>query len=90
MIIEVSKELLDFISEVEELERKECPSAYFTWLYTADGNGAVGQASHSYIYKEFDLHTYGDERNAYVRELGKWDYNNQETHELASDYESED
>lgn len=87
MNIEVSQELTKLIAEIEAMELAEVPKACFAWLYTADGTGAIGRATVSYTYKEFDISVSDGIRGAYFREMDKWEFDNLETHPLDSDYE---
>jgi hypothetical protein len=87
MNIEVNKHLLALIDTIETEERAKYSNADFSWLYSKDGNGALGFASVQYEYKQWDVWVSRDgdtvcasERYLDKYALTEWDTNKHDTY----------
>jgi hypothetical protein len=92
MNIEVNKHLLALIDTIETEERAKYSNADFSWLYSKDGNGALGFATVQYEYKQWDVWVSPDGATvcANERELDKYADYEWETSEHDSDYEDDE
>lgn len=94
MIIKVDQRLLDLIKKIEDKLREDSsdyPDYHFPigWAYAEDGMYANGLGNGI----EFNASIYesknGTFQSVYVREVGKYDNDNWETHPFDSDYEED-
>jgi len=91
MNIEVNKHLLALIDTIETEERAKYSNADFSWLYSKDGNGALGFATVRYEYKSWDVWASADGSTvcANERELDKYESDTWETSKHDTHYVEE-